>query len=66
MAAEFFDCGGCGHWHPFGWGGDCRNDSMRYTTDRVEDVFGDYGEGWIEVCEFCESTEHSSLEHEQE
>lgn len=58
---QFFDCGGCGCWHPFGWDGDCRDDSMRYTTGRLEEEFGD---DWFEVCESCGSSAHSSLEHD--
>jgi len=36
----FYECGICGHLHPWDWAGDCREDANRYTTSYVEDTFG--------------------------
>lgn len=49
--AKFFYCGGCDHLHPFGWTGDCRDDSQRFTYDRIETLHGRQDEGWIQVNE---------------
>ena len=60
---DFFECGGCGAWHPYGWGGDCRNDSKRLN---IVDLDLKYGlDGWREVCELCRSTIHSSADHHE-
>lgn len=31
----FYECGGCDHYHPLGWAGDCRDDAQRYTYDAL-------------------------------
>jgi hypothetical protein len=48
---RFFFCGGCEHYHRFGWTGDCRDDSERFTTSYLEEQYGDEGDGWVEVDE---------------
>lgn len=45
---KFFLCGGCDHFHPFGWTGDCRNDAMRLTEDELDLR---HGQAWKEVDE---------------
>ena len=37
---RFFECGGCDHLHPYGWTGDCRNDTNRFTYDKLDELFG--------------------------
>ena len=32
-ARYFYECGGCDHYHPLGWTGDCRDDSQRFTDE---------------------------------
>lgn len=46
---KFYECGGCGHLHPFGWAGDCRNDATRYSNGELDVQFGD--DGWESVDE---------------
>lgn len=41
----FYKCGGCGHYHPLKWAGDCRNDSMRLTGQALDERYGP--EGWV-------------------
>lgn len=48
---KYFRCGGCEHLHPFGWDGDCREDSMRFTDEQVEKKHGTEGVNWLEVDE---------------
>ena len=40
----FYECGGCGHFHPAAFSGDCRDDANRYSTE-------DLPEGWEEVAD---------------
>jgi len=47
----FYLCGGCEHYHPFGWIGDCRVDEKRYSTTKLERIYGNEGESWLEVNE---------------
>lgn len=44
---KFYLCGGCDHLHPFGWTGDCRDNSQRFTHDQVDARWPH----WIEVDE---------------
>lgn len=44
---RFYCCGGCGEFHPFGWTGDCREDSQRFTANTLDDSYPT----WIEVNE---------------
>ena len=44
---SYFECGGCGAYHPFGWNGDCRVDSMRFYADQLDNLYGLFG--WKEV-----------------
>lgn len=41
--AQFYYCGGCGHWHPPEFMGDCRDDANRFTTSELEDRYGQDG-----------------------
>jgi hypothetical protein len=41
-------CGTCDHWHRAAYGGDCRNDSERFTDGQRDSLFGEEGEGWVE------------------
>ena len=36
----YTECGCCGEWHPTHFAGDCRDDGNRYTTDELEDHYG--------------------------
>lgn len=47
---KFFECGGCEHLHPFGWAGDCRDDSMRYAAAALDERYNG-PDGWVEVDE---------------
>lgn len=38
--AQFYYCGGCGHWHPPEFMGDCRDDANRFTTEELEKRYG--------------------------
>lgn len=44
----FYSCGGCEHYHPLGWTGDCRDDLRRFTAAELD---AHYGETWREVDE---------------
>lgn len=41
----FYECGGCDCYHPLGWFGDCRDDSMRYNFDDESNIVNAEGEG---------------------
>jgi hypothetical protein len=43
VKAQFYYCGGCGHWHPPEFMGDCRDDANRFTTSELEDRYGSDG-----------------------
>lgn len=47
----FYLCGGCGHRHPVGWTGDCRDDAFRFTDEELDDELGPIGVGWEESTE---------------
>ncbi len=47
----FYLCGGCGHRHPVGWTGDCRDDAFRFSDSELEDELGPIGVGWEETDE---------------
>jgi hypothetical protein len=54
---KFYLCGGCDHWHPFGWGGDCRNDAHRFTVEQLDTLFPDTNkDGWPDWYEADEKT----------
>ncbi len=50
--AQYFRCGGCDHYHPLGWTGDCRDDSMRFTDEDLDTMHGAFA--WDEVEEDAE------------
>lgn len=37
VAGRYFECGCCGHYHPEGWYGDCRDDDHRFMASELED-----------------------------
>jgi hypothetical protein len=41
----YIECGCCGHFHPKGFYGDCRNDAYRFTSDQLDEKHGGR-EGW--------------------
>lgn len=43
----FYECGICGHCHPWDWNGDCRDDANRFTNDQLDVRFG--GESGYEL-----------------
>lgn len=47
-AVKVYYCGICDHFHRVGFAGDCRDDSERFTLDRLDSEFGREGQGWIE------------------
>lgn len=54
---KFYLCGGCEHWHPFGWTGDCRDNGQRFTTDKLDTLYPDKnGDGWPDWVEVDEAT----------
>jgi hypothetical protein len=54
---RFFECGGCGHWHPFGWTGDCRDDAHRFSSNDLDALFPDSNnDHWPDWLECDEST----------
>jgi hypothetical protein len=44
---RFFECPSCGHFHPAGFAGDCRDNKARFTRDALDDRYGE--DGWEEV-----------------
>lgn len=36
-------CGGCGHFHPIDWSGDCRDDLHRFNANELDDTYGENG-----------------------
>lgn len=48
---RFYRCGGCDHFHPLGWLGDCRDDFNRFSEEQIEKLYGPEGAGWHEVDE---------------
>lgn len=55
MKPKFYECGICGHYHPAGWNGDCREDANRFTQSDLDDKYGqnnrrhDGTDNWEEV-----------------
>ena len=47
--AKYYECGGCGHYHPFGWTGDCRDNARRSTGAQLDSLHGAH---WREVDEY--------------
>jgi hypothetical protein len=43
----YYDCGICGHNHPLGWDGDCRDDANRFTHEALDKKYG--VDGWESV-----------------
>lgn len=43
----FYECGGCGMYHPVLFEGDCRDDSNRFTGGELDAQLGTVG--WNEV-----------------
>lgn len=41
--ATFYECGICGHIHPWEWDGDCRDDANRLTLNELDDQYGENG-----------------------
>lgn len=55
---KFYLCGGCDHFHPLGWTGDCRDNSQRFTADKLNELYPEsktmrtgWEQGWVEVDE---------------
>ena len=44
---NFYECGICGHLHPTGYTGDCRNDAFRFSTSELEDELGQQDVKWF-------------------
>lgn len=40
---RFYECGICGHCHPWDWNADCRDDANRFTNDQLEAKHGEEG-----------------------
>lgn len=62
--AVFYSCGGCEHYHPINWNGDCRDDANRFTGDDLDEKYG--SDGWTETLspgidfdEYVEMVEHN-------
>lgn len=56
--AAFYLCGGCDHWHPQYWTGDCRDDAQRFTPEQLDAKYPDTnGDGWPEWIEVDEAEE---------
>lgn len=36
----FYDCEICGHFHPWDWDGDCRDDANRFTYTQLDAKYG--------------------------
>lgn len=36
----FYDCEICGHFHPWDWKGDCRDDANRFSYDQLDARYG--------------------------
>lgn len=36
----YYECGICGHCHPWAFNGDCRDDANRFTFTRLDDAHG--------------------------
>lgn len=52
---KFYWCGGCDHWHPSGYTGDCRNDKVRFTAQQLDELYPDEnGDGWPDWIEVTE------------
>jgi hypothetical protein len=41
----YYDCGICGHFHPWNWNGDCRDDANRLTYNDLDELHG--GNGYV-------------------
>ena len=50
---KFYECGGCGHCHPFGFSGDCRDDKNRFTHAELDEKYGSGGWEEYEQCKYC-------------
>ena len=44
----FYECGGCDHYHPLGFIGDCRDDKNRYNFDDFGNLVNYFNEGFRE------------------
>lgn len=44
---RYFECGICGHHHPAGFAGDCREDGSRFYPDVLDQRHGRLG--WTEI-----------------
>lgn len=40
---RYYECGICGHNHPWDWDGDCRDDVNRFTDQDLDDKHGPEG-----------------------
>lgn len=49
LKPDYYLCGGCCHYHPKGWTGDCRDDANRFTQDDLDEKHG--AREWCEVDE---------------
>ncbi len=52
----FYECGICGHLHPWDWDADCRDDANRYSMNWIED-----NNPQAEIREWSERLEADSL-----
>jgi hypothetical protein len=43
MKPRYYDCGICGHNHPWDWDGDCREDANRFTDMELDAKHGQDG-----------------------
>lgn len=39
----YYECGICGHVHPWNWNGDCREDANRFSLNDLDDRFSEDG-----------------------
>jgi hypothetical protein len=37
------ECDWCGHYHPAGWDGDCKDDAERYSEEQLNEMHGENG-----------------------
>ena len=52
----FFNCGCCGCYHPEGFDGDCRDDSLRFSPDDLDSTYGQHG--WLEIADPLDEVNH--------
>ncbi len=45
----FSECGCCGHFHPIGFTGDCRDDANRFTAEQLTARYGEDGWDYLDI-----------------